>query len=148
MFWSSGDRSDRMRLGPAGPALHWRHLHQQGSAACSIFLQGFAGWGRMPLAALCCSPLCLLSTAQTEKTKAERNAGGKGAVLRRTVTDSAPATPPCQDSRCQKLAQATAAQWATGSRRSSFVRLCKRRIPITPGWPCNGTIFTQILLSL
>jgi len=58
-----------MRLGPAGPALHWRHLHQQGSAACSIFLQGFAGWGTMPLAALCCSPLCLLSTAQTEKTR-------------------------------------------------------------------------------
>jgi len=44
-----------MRLGPAGPALHWRHLHQQGSAACSIFLQGFAGWGRMPL----CCPLLL-----------------------------------------------------------------------------------------
>jgi hypothetical protein len=48
----------------------------------------------------------------------------------------------------KNFAQETAAQWATGSRRSSFVRLCKRSIPIPLGWSCNGTIFTQILLSL
>jgi hypothetical protein len=50
VFWS---RQDAVRANKQGP--HWRHLHQQGSAACSIFLQGLPG--RVPLAALCSAAL-------------------------------------------------------------------------------------------
>lgn len=63
-------------------------------------------------------------------------------VLRRHVADSAPAKPPCQDSRCQKFAQGTAAQWATGSRRSSFVRglqADKSHLASALAGSCNGT---------
>jgi hypothetical protein len=142
----TGDSADRIRLGPTGPALHWRHLHQQGSAACIIFLQAFAGRGSMPLAALCCSPLstCCPLPRQRRRGRArepesqrqkqsQRNAGvGKKRCLALHCRRFRPCnTSPCQHSGCQKFAQGKPlrnGQRVVGARH--LYGVCKRTIPI------------------
>lgn len=62
-----------MWLGPARP--HWRHLHWQGSAACSNFPTGLAGRG-----ASCC-PLLPFAALLALLDSSHRNAAaGKGAL--------------------------------------------------------------------
>jgi hypothetical protein len=134
----TGDSSDRIRLGPTRPALHWRHLHQQGSAACIIFLQAFAGRGSMPLAALCCSPLstcCPLPrqrrrgrAREPEKPEAEAEPEECWTGEKALSCVALSQIPPLQHHTLSALRMPkictgkAAAQWATGSRRSSFVR--------------------------